>query len=60
MKRYRRLMFSRLVPNLREIGLLTPRVMPHYDAAGLLEYMHGASADRLTADQMISELDQAA
>jgi hypothetical protein len=60
MKRYRRLMFSRLVPNLREIGLLTPRVMPHYDAAGLLEYMHGASADRLTGEQMIRELDQAA
>ncbi len=60
MKRYRKLMFSRLVPNLREIGLLTPRVMPHYDAAGLLEYMHGAAADKLTGEQMIRELDQAA
>ncbi len=59
MKRFRQLMFSRLVPNLREIGLLTPRVMPHYDSAGLLAYMHGASADKLTGEQMIRELDAA-
>ncbi len=60
MKRFRTVMFTRLVPNLREIGLLTPRVMPHYDAAGLLQYMHGASASELTGEAMIRDLDAAA
>ncbi len=59
MKRFRQVMFSRLVPNLREIGLLSPRVMPRYDEAGLLQYMHGASAEQLTGEQMIRELDAA-
>jgi hypothetical protein len=60
MKRFRSVMFTRLVPNLREIGLLTPRMMPHYEAAGLLQYMHGAAADKITGDEMIRELDRAA
>ena len=60
MKRFRSVMFTRLVPNLREIGLLTPRVMPHYEAAGLLQYMHGAAADKITGDEMIRELDRVA
>ncbi len=57
---FRRVMFSRLVPNLREIGLLTPRILPHYDRVGLLQYMDGASADQLSAESMIAELDRAA
>lgn len=60
MQDFRRVMFTRLVPNLREIGLLTPRILPHYDRVGLLQYMDGASADQLTAESMIAELDRAA
>ena len=60
MQDFRRVMFTRLVPNLREIGLLTPRILPYYDRVGLLEYMDGASADQLTAESMIAELDRAA
>ncbi len=53
-------MFSRLVPNLREIGLLSPRIQRHYDHVGLLRYMDGLSADRLSGDGMLAELDRAA
>ncbi|HRI08069.1 MAG TPA: ferritin-like domain-containing protein [Nannocystaceae bacterium] len=60
MQEFRQVMFSRLVPNLREIGLLTPRVLPHYERVGLLRYMHGASADQLSGEQLVAELERAA
>ena len=44
---FRRLMFSRLIPNLREIGLLTPRIQPAYQKAGLMQFYAGAAANRL-------------
>ncbi len=54
---FRQTCFSRLVPNLREIGLLSPRIMPHYDRVGLSQYFGGQSADKITGEQMIRELD---
>jgi len=60
MQEFRRTMFSRLVPNLREIGLLSPRIQRHYDEVGLLGYMTGLAADRIDGDGMIAELDRAA
>ncbi|HJL15283.1 MAG TPA: ferritin-like domain-containing protein [Sandaracinaceae bacterium LLY-WYZ-13_1] len=60
MERFRHVMFSRLVPNLREIGLLTDRIKPHYVRVGLDKYFGGLAADQLSGDQMLSELDQAA
>ncbi len=59
MQEFRHTMFSRLVPNLREIGLLSDRVKARYDQAGLLQYAGGLSADQLTGDQMLAELDHA-
>jgi hypothetical protein len=53
MDQYRRVMFSRLVPNLREIGLLTPRVMGRYEEVGLMRYFGGLAADKLTAEQLL-------
>jgi hypothetical protein len=50
-------MFARMVPNLREIGLLSDRIKPHYDRVGLSKYFGGVSADQLTGDQMLSDLD---
>ena len=35
---FRSLLFSRVMPNLRRIGLLTDKVRPNYDKLGLLEY----------------------
>jgi hypothetical protein len=60
MKQFRKTMFSRLVPNLREIGLVPQRMIPRYAKVGLLEYMSGLSADRLDGAGMIAELDRAA
>ena len=57
MNEFRTVMFSRLVPNLQYIGLLTPRVVHHYRKAGLARYMGGASAVELTGEQMLRELD---
>jgi len=54
---FRHVMFNRLVPNLREIGLLTDRIKPHYDQVGLLKYMDGAAAPELSGEQLIADLD---
>jgi hypothetical protein len=60
MNEFRQTMFSRLVPNLREIGLVSPRIIPRYGQAGLLQYMSGLSADHLDGAGLIAELDRAA
>jgi hypothetical protein len=57
---FRTVMFSRLVPNLREIGLMSPRIVPHYERAGLMRYFGGVAADKLSGEQMIRDLDRAA
>ncbi len=57
MERFRKVMFSRLVPNLREIGLLSRRVQSRYDEVGLMKYFGGVAADGITGDQMIAALD---
>jgi hypothetical protein len=59
MRAFRHIMFHRLVPNLREIGLLTGRVRARYAEAGLDRYFEGPAADRLTDEQLVSELDAA-
>jgi hypothetical protein len=53
MDQFRTVMFSRLVPNLREIGLLTPRVMQRYEQVGLMKYFGGLAADKLDAAQLL-------
>jgi hypothetical protein len=60
MNEFRVTMFSRLVPNLREIGLLRPRMIPRYEDVGLMKYFGGAAADQITGQGMIAELDKAA
>ncbi len=59
LEEFRTVMFSRLVPNLREIGLLSPRIIPHYEKVGLMKYFGGKAANAITGEQMISELDAA-
>ena len=54
---FRQVMFTRLVPNLRAIGLLGPRVQERYARAGLMKYFGGAAADALSGEQMLAELD---
>jgi hypothetical protein len=60
MEYFRSVMFSRLVPNLREIGLLSPRILPHYERVGLMKYFAGPSAMELSGQQLIAELDSQA
>ncbi len=60
MQEFRQTMFTRLVPNLREIGLLTDRIIPRYEEVGLMKYFGGDAADKLTGRGMIAELDRAA
>jgi hypothetical protein len=59
MNEFRTVMFSRLVPNLREIGLMSERVLPRYEKVGLMKYFGGAAADRLSGEAMIRDLDGA-
>lgn len=60
MNRFRQVMFSRLVPNLRAIGLMSSDILPHYERAGLMRYFDGRAADQLSAEQMLRELDATA
>jgi len=60
MEEFRHTMFSRLLPNLRGIGLLSDRIRPHYDRVGLMRYFGGAAAPEMTGERMIAELDSAA
>jgi len=38
MAQFRNLLFTRIIPNLKKVGLLTPSVRPLYEALGVLEY----------------------
>jgi hypothetical protein len=44
MAAFRRTLFSRVVPNLRRLGLLLPEVRPEYERMGILAYEHGEPA----------------
>jgi hypothetical protein len=57
LEEFRTVMFTRLVPNLREIGLLSPRIMPRYEQVGLMKYFGGLAADKLSAETLIAELN---
>lgn len=57
LEEFRRVMFMRLVPNLKAIGLLTPRIYPHYERFGLTKYLGYKAADELTAEQLLADLD---
>ena len=54
MSLFRRTMFRRLVPNLRAIGLLTPRIMPHYVSLGLGEYFDLPASDTMNTVELVS------
>jgi len=57
LQEFRQVMFDRLVPNLKYIGLLSARMRRHYEEAGLLRYADGANATELTGERMLEELD---
>jgi hypothetical protein len=51
---FRKTLFKRIVPNLRQIGLLSDRVRPYYEELGLLEWEKGKAAPDLTLDELLS------
>ncbi len=55
MNLFRQTMFKRVVPNLKRIGLLSPRIRPRYEALGLLAFEHLPSAPELTAADLLRE-----
>ncbi|MCB1142598.1 MAG: ferritin-like domain-containing protein [Leptospiraceae bacterium] len=54
MSEFRRTLFSRLIPNLKAIGLLSDRIKPKYEELGLLRYENGTAADRLTLNELLA------
>ncbi len=56
MRTFRQVMFSRLVPNLREIGLLSQRIMPAYERVGLMQYFGGKAAHELSGEELVNGL----
>jgi hypothetical protein len=54
MRLFRRGIFSRIVPAIKKIGLLTPRVQDSYAALGVLEFQ-----DNRTTDEEMFEAEQA-
>ncbi len=55
MAAFRETMFRRIVPNLKRIGLLSDRIRPHYEKAGLLAFEHEKAAPELTAADLLDE-----
>jgi hypothetical protein len=55
MSLFRKTMFKRIIPNLKRIGLLSARIRPHYEKAGLLDYEHGKAAPDLTATELLDD-----
>ena len=55
MRVFRKTMFRRIIPNLKRIGLLSPRIRPRYEAIGLLEYENLPAAPELTAKDLLDE-----
>ncbi len=56
MKLFRETMFERLIPNLDYIGLMTPRIRPHYEKFGMLDFIKGKNASQLSEHDMVADL----
>jgi hypothetical protein len=54
MARFRETLFRRVIPNLKRIGLLSPRIRPHYQALGLLAWEHERAAPDLSAQDLLA------
>ena len=56
MRDFRTQMFKRLIPNLEYIGLMSPRMRKHYEAAGLWQFTGGKNASELTEQDLLADL----
>ena len=55
MEHFRKQMFRRIMPNLRRLGLMSPRVERHYANLGLLDLSYGKAAPDLSAEEMLED-----
>jgi hypothetical protein len=55
MRFFQKNLFRRVIPNLKRIGLLSPRIRPHYAALGLLQWENDKPAPELSAEDLLSE-----
>jgi hypothetical protein len=58
MEHFRQMMFKRLIPNLKRIGLLSDRIRPHYADLGLLQWETEKAAPDLTAEELIRDSEE--
>ncbi len=49
---FRRRLFSKIVPNVKSLGLLSPRQRERFAALGILQYEHESTSD---ADHALDE-----
>lgn len=62
MAEFRKLLFTRIIPNLTKVGLMTDKVRPKYEALGVLEYenlTHDGVIDWATLEKPIEPLPKA-
>jgi len=55
MRHFHKVMFARIVPNLKAIGLLTDRIRPRYEKIDLLKYEAGKSATQLSDNEVLTD-----
>jgi hypothetical protein len=55
MSTFRTVMFKRVIPNLKRIGLLSERIRPKYAELGLLHFESGRAAPELTAHDLLQD-----
>lgn len=41
---FRQMLFSKIVPNINKLGLLTDRVRPHFEALGVIQHEHNVDS----------------
>jgi ribonucleotide reductase beta subunit family protein with ferritin-like domain len=56
MLHFRKTMFDRLIPNLEFLGLMSERILPHYEKEGLLQFAGGKNASQLSENDMVADL----
>jgi hypothetical protein len=57
MKAFRQIMFQRLIPNLEYIGLMSDRIRPSYEKAGLTNFLGGKNATQLSGEDLLRDVD---
>lgn len=52
---FRQQLFSRLLPNIKAVGLLSDRMRPRYEELGVLRFENEKSADKVTLDDLLKQ-----